>query len=132
MSADRSPSQGIDPRDHQLDDIEDVIDLFEGHYTRIVKRRCPDVPEIFDLSSNLETLAPSAKIAVLQATSIWFHLLRIAEENAAMRTRRNLERTAGPDSVGGTFSNALAQIAGKMVPEEAVEAALKTFDIGPP
>ncbi|MEM9626775.1 MAG: phosphoenolpyruvate carboxylase [Pseudomonadota bacterium] len=131
MSADRSPSQGIDPRYRQFDDIEDVIDLFEGHYTRIVKRRCPDVPEIFDPTSNLEALAPSAKIAVLQATSIWFHLLRIAEENAAMRTRRSMERTGGPDSVVGTFSHALAQIAKQSAPEAAVDAALNAFDISP-
>ncbi len=131
MALDRSRIDDAAAQLDQLDDIDAVIDLFVGHYTTIVKRRCPSTPEISDPESDLDTLSPPAQIAALQATSIWFHLLRIAEENAAMRTRRALETTGGPDVVGGTFSNALAELAADGLGGEALAHALNRFDLSP-
>ena len=131
MTIDQALTAAIPPQDSDQSYVESVIDLLEGHYNSITKRRCPGVPEIFEADSNLEDLPPPSQIAALQATSIWFHLLRIAEENAAMRARRELESTGGPDSVRGTFSNVIADLAAQGVSGSELESALQTFDISP-
>jgi phosphoenolpyruvate carboxylase len=47
-------------------------------------------------------------LGALQAWGIWFQLLNIAEENAAMRRRRQTETELSLEHVPGTFSHALA------------------------
>lgn len=131
MAIHRSAVQEDDPRSDRLHDVEKVIELLEDDYTEVVKRRCRHLPEIFDPKSELEALGPSSQIAVLQATSIWFHLLNIAEERAAMRARRQLESMDGPDSVGGTFSRVMADLAARGPDEGALENVLESSDVGP-
>lgn len=131
MAIDRSLAAESDPRHTRLDDIDGVIDLFEGHFNKIVERHCPHLPEIFDAGSDLETLPLPSKIAALQAISIWFHLLRIAEENAGVRIRRELECNGGPDSVGGTFSKVLAGVAAGGIDADVLRKTLDRFDISP-
>ncbi len=46
----------------------------------------------------------------LQVIGIWLQLLNIAEENAAMRTRRRFETQGGPDQVMGSFSHAFSPL----------------------
>ncbi|WP_274594868.1 phosphoenolpyruvate carboxylase [Parasedimentitalea marina] len=44
----------------------------------------------------------------LQAMSIWFQLLRLVDENTALRSRRLTETQDGPGAVKGGFSEVLA------------------------
>jgi phosphoenolpyruvate carboxylase len=52
----------------------------------------------------LGELTPRALVRTLQAQSILFQLLAIAEQNRDMRNRRALERGQGREAVKGTFS----------------------------
>lgn len=56
---------------------------------------CGDLPEGDDLTS------------YLQGLNIWFQLLKIVEENAAMRARRMTETREGPAAVDGSFAKVL-------------------------
>ncbi|MEM7042198.1 MAG: phosphoenolpyruvate carboxylase [Pseudomonadota bacterium] len=112
-----------DRPDDSLDYAESVIDLLEGHYTSVVKRRCPEIPELFDVERDLAALPVPSQMAALQATGIWFHLLRIADENIAMCERRQFEKVGGPDTVRGSFSN--------IIGEEQLIEVLDSLDVGP-
>ena len=61
----------------------------------------------------LQTKSPSlpegdARIHYMQAVNIWFQLLRITDENAAVRDRRRLENTLGAAAVDGSFAKTFA------------------------
>ena len=57
---------------------------------------CGDFPEDTDIT------------AWLQGLNIWFQLLKIVEENAAMRARRMTETREGPAAIDGSFAKVLA------------------------
>lgn len=68
-------------------------------------------------------------VPFLQALNIWFHLLKIAEENADMRSRRLVETQEGPDAVEGSFARALAQFPDTSAVD--FSRAAHTLSVGP-
>ena len=56
-------------------------------------------------------IPPDLIAPALQVIGIWLQLLNIAEENAAMRTRRAARNAGRPRPVLGSFSNAFCHIA---------------------
>ena len=75
----------------------------------VLKRRAPHVAEW--AHSDTEHVIPAGPGAVpyLQALNIWFQLLRIVEENAAIRDRRHVETQSGAETVPSSFAQALAR-----------------------
>ena len=67
----------------------------------------------------------------LQAWGIWFQLLNIAEENAAMRRRRAIESIQGLEHVSGTFVNAIAQAAQMGWSHQEVQTLLNCMKVTP-
>ena len=65
----------------------------------IVERQEPRIVPILRGESRKFDLPPSLLGRALQAQGIWFQLLSIAEENAAMRRRRQLENERGYENV---------------------------------
>jgi phosphoenolpyruvate carboxylase len=116
---------------------DEIKDLLFGLLRSVIAEREPDVlSPLTNTAARSQTPAVSlpdrsTRIAALQAIDIWFQLTRIAEENAMMRARRNLETEGGPDQVKGTFSNVLADVAALGVGPEEVAQTLKAFDVGP-
>lgn len=131
MMIDLPPTDTSETRESQPSETESVIDLLEGDYTAVVRRRTDLGPTLLECDANLDGLPISSQIDGLQATSIWFHLLRIAEEQAVIRTRRQIERTAGPDSIEGSFSNIVGNVAAEGIGEQTIKEALRGFHIGP-
>ncbi|RMC32097.1 phosphoenolpyruvate carboxylase [Paracoccus alkanivorans] len=78
---------------------------------------CGDLPEDADLT------------AYLQGLNIWFQLLKIVEENAAMRARRMIETREGPAAVEGSFAKVLQGCSG-MSPE-AFKKVADGLSVGP-
>jgi len=77
-----------------------------GLWRNVISRRAPP------LAQQLDTIGgrlPNGQdqISYLQALNIWFQLLKIVEENAAMRARREAETTGGAAAVSGSFAKAL-------------------------
>jgi phosphoenolpyruvate carboxylase len=70
-------------------------------------------------------------IHALQAIGIWFQLLGIAEENAAMRRRRRLESEAGPDALPASFGQVLAAAKARGLPAETLAGVLGAFAVEP-
>ncbi|MEL6965622.1 MAG: phosphoenolpyruvate carboxylase, partial [Pseudomonadota bacterium] len=126
------PSGGVsEARESHFSETESVIDLLEGDYTAVVRRRTGLGSILLDSGADLDHLPTASQIDGLQATSIWFHLLRIAEEQAVIRTRRQLERTAGPDSIEGSFSSIIGDFAAEGIGAHVIKDVLRRFNVGP-
>lgn len=81
-------------------------------WQNVIERRAPEILTYFLNTSN--SISPPDtvnSVAYLQATNIWFQLLKIAAENAAVRARRVQEISEGPEAVDGSFFKAISKIA---------------------
>ena len=78
---------------------------------QVIRVREPRVLAVIDEPANAFDLPPELIEHALQVIGIWLQLLNIAEENAAMRNRRQMENRSGPDQVPGSFSHAFATVA---------------------
>ena len=74
---------------------------------------------------------PELMARALQAQGIWFQLLSIAEQNAAMRRRRQVERERGREELRGTFSHVLAEAARGGVNAEEIQKLISNMRIRP-
>jgi phosphoenolpyruvate carboxylase len=110
------------------DAIEEL--LFE-RLSEVVRRREPAVSALLEGRQPLAELPPEHLIAALQATGIWLQLLNIADENAAMRVRRRLEREMGADHVAGTFAHELARAAALGLGPAEIAATLSAARVSP-
>ena len=70
-------------------------------------------------------------IRSLQAIGIWFQLLATAEENAAMRRRRLVERQEGPDALPETFGSVLAAARQRGIGADTVAEVLQSLQVEP-
>jgi phosphoenolpyruvate carboxylase len=97
-------------------------------WRNILLKRAPHVASWVDTSSL--TAIPVGKEATpyLQALSIWFQLLRIIEENAAVRERRLTETSLGPQAVEGGFAQALSS---KVISPERFRKVAGSLSVGP-
>lgn len=111
--------------------IEEITPMLRDLLRQVIRQREPDVLPILDHSDKAASIPAHLVEHALQAIGIWLQLMNIAEENAAIRNRRSLEKMAGPDEVGGSLSQALAEAAKAGVAAETVEKVLSILDVGP-
>src|SRR5579863_4648494 len=76
-------------------------------------------------------LSPNVLARALQAQGMWFQLLSIAEQNAAMRRRREAEDQHGHPAVRGTFAYVVAQAAEAGVSAQQMRAILASLKVRP-
>lgn len=109
----------------------EVIGLLSRLLGDVIHARHPAIVPAF----RGEVPAPSSErellLRFLQAHGIWFQLLSIAEQNAAMRRRRQVERQRGPDQVQGTLPYVIADAAASKVKAEEIQALLDTARVRP-
>ncbi|MFV0474075.1 MAG: phosphoenolpyruvate carboxylase [Pikeienuella sp.] len=98
-------------------------------WRNVIGRRAPEVLRFID-ANEPELPRGEAAIPHLQAANIWFQLLKIIEENAAMRERRQAETRSGPGAVEGSFAEVLAE-AGPSVDPEGFRALIGRLSVGP-
>jgi len=108
-----------------------VAELLFGLLTDVIARHQPEV--LPALRGDLPTLglAPHLLGRALQAQGIWFQLLSIAEQNAAMRRRREAEDAAVDGGARGTFARLIRESVNDGVPAERFSATLKGLRIRP-
>ena len=88
-------------------------------------------PECLPVLTDQAAITPDVRLRVLQADGIWFQLFNIAEQNAAIRRRRAVERELGAARVPGSFSAALARAKAAGLDATAVAARLAEARITP-
>ena len=111
--------------------IEEVTAMLRQQLRHVIGQREPELLPLLDKPEAISTIPSHLVEHALQTIGIWLQLMNIAEENATIRNRRTLEKQAGPDEVGGSLSQALAEAAKAGVTAETVAHVLSILDVGP-
>ena len=111
--------------------IDEITVMLRNLLRQVIRLREPTVLTVIDQPEEAAGIPPHLIEHALQAIGIWLQLLSIAEENAAIRNRRQLEKQGGPDVITGSLSHAFSQIATFGVAPETVQKALDTIDVQP-
>jgi phosphoenolpyruvate carboxylase len=104
--------------------IAQVVGLLFERFLEVVRFRQPEIEPSLTGDRPLDRLPPPLLLRALQAYGIWFQLLTIAEENAVIRRRRQIERDGGPDALPGTFSHVVARAAAAGVEPDTIQRLL--------
>ena len=100
--------------------IDEITIMLRDLLRQVIRLREPSVLSVIDEPEEAAGIPPHLIEHALQAIGIWLQLLNIAEENAAIRNRRQYEKQGGPDVVTGSLSHAFSQIAAFGVAPENV------------
>ncbi len=111
--------------------LDEITMMLRDQLRQVIKVREPRVLAVIDEPANATSFPPDLIEHALQVIGIWLQLLNIAEENAAMRNRRQMENRSGPDQIPGSFSHAFSVVAAANVAPEAVQKAIDTIDVQP-
>ncbi|MCJ7597448.1 MAG: phosphoenolpyruvate carboxylase [Methyloceanibacter sp.] len=106
-------------------------DILFGLLLEMVRRHQPEIEPILKGGGNILSFTPELMSRALQAQGLWFQLLSIAEQNAAMRRRRNIENTRGRENLKGTFAQVLAEAKANHVSAGEIEKLLSSLRIRP-
>ena len=110
---------------------KEASDLLFQLLLEVVRRHQPEIEPVLLGGANIAGFSPELMARALQAQGIWFQLLSIADQNAAMRRRRQIERTRGRDALRGTFAHVLAEAADAGIPPQEIQALLSSLRIRP-
>ncbi|MEM7223179.1 MAG: phosphoenolpyruvate carboxylase [Pseudomonadota bacterium] len=111
--------------------LEHLVDFLFGLLVEVARVRQPEIAPLLQGERTLAELPRELLLPALQAEGIWFQLLTIAEENALVRSRRQLEREAGPDSVPGSFASVIAKAAAAGIGPDKVQALIDQATVQP-
>jgi phosphoenolpyruvate carboxylase len=109
----------------------EVVDLLSGLLLSLVRRRAPELEPVLRGERSPAELSPELLARTLQVQGIWFQLLSVAEQNAAMRRRRQIEAERGYDQVRGTFAQVISEAGVSRVPAAALRTLLEGLRVRP-
>jgi phosphoenolpyruvate carboxylase len=109
----------------------EASDLLFQLLLEVVHRHQPEIEPVLRGGANISGFTPELMARALQAQGILFQLLAIAEQNAAMRRRRHIERTRGRAALRGTFDHVLAEAAAEGIAPEEIQTLLSGLRIRP-
>ena len=96
-----------------------------------VRREHPDIEQALIGVKRHDELPHAILARVLQAQGIHFQLLSIAEQNAAMRRRRQAESDHGLQNLRGTFAHVIAEAAAKKLSADELRGAIRRLRVRP-
>ena len=108
-----------------------VTELMTAQLKSVIHTRQPEILSLFLGESDIPEDNEELLLGVLQAWSIWFQLLNIAEENTAMRRIRTVEKKRGLDGTPGTFGNVFSNAVKDGVTAEEIQSLLSNARIRP-
>ena len=108
-----------------------LIDLLAQQLRQVIRQRKPEILPVFAGRQALPRDNNELLLTGLQAWGIWFQLLNIAEENAAMRRRRVTESIQGLEHVPGTFASVIARAAETGLSHQEVQGLLNRMEVTP-
>jgi phosphoenolpyruvate carboxylase len=109
----------------------EVVELLSGLLLALVRKRQPEVEPVLRGERLAADLSPELLARTLQVQGIWFQLLSIAEQNAAMRRRRQVEAERGHDRLRGTFAQVVSDAADAGVAAKEIRELLEILRIRP-
>jgi phosphoenolpyruvate carboxylase len=107
----------------------EVADLLFNQLLDVVRSRAPDLEPV--LAGEVERCAPELQTRALQVLGIWLQLLSIAEQNAAMRRRRQIEAERGVEQLRGSLLQVVTGAAALGMPAADVRTLLEQLRVRP-
>ena len=97
----------------------------------VIRTHQPEIEGVL-AGERLDPQAPPALVArAISAQGMWFQLLSIAEQNAAMRQRRQSEVERGYDQLRGTFAQVVTAAARDGIAADDVRAVVANLRVRP-
>ena len=121
------PTEAVEPLAYEKQLVGFLFELL----AEVVERHEPRIAPMLRSESRDFDLPPAVLGRALQAQGIWFQLLTIAEENAAMRRRRQLENERGFANVRGTLGGVIAEAAASEITAGELRSLLNSLKIRP-
>ena len=109
----------------------EVVELLSGLLLTLIRERQPEVESVLRGERPPAGLSPELLARTLQVQGLWFQLLSIAEQNAAMRRRRQVEAERGYEQVRGTFAQVISSAAASGVPAGEIRELLEVLRVRP-
>jgi phosphoenolpyruvate carboxylase len=110
---------------------QEVVELLSTLLLELVREREPELESVLRGERQPSSLSPELLARTLQVQGIWFQLLSIAEQNAAMRRRRQVEIERGYDQLRGTFAQVVSSAASSGVKPLEIRELLKILRVRP-
>src|SRR5207249_8412378 len=105
--------------------------LLHDCFRDVIRTHQPEVERVL-AGERLDPQAPPELVArAIQAQGMWFQLLSIAEQNAAMRQRRQSEVARGYDQLRGTFAQVVSAAARGGVAADEMRAVVANLRVRP-
>ncbi len=109
----------------------EVVELLSGLLLGLVRERQPELEPALRGERPASELSPDLMARTLQVQGLWFQLLSIAEQNAAMRRRRQTEADRGYDQVRGTFAQVISSAAAAKISADELRKLLEVLRVRP-
>jgi phosphoenolpyruvate carboxylase len=109
----------------------EVVELLSELLLGLVRARAPELEPVLRGEQQAVDLSPELMARALQVQGIWFQLLSIAEQNAAMRRRRQTEAERGYEKLRGTFAQVIFDAAATGVTADEIRQLLQTLRVRP-
>ncbi len=113
------------------DYLKRTAGLLYDCFLDVIRAHQPEVEPVLRGETLGPDAAPELLARAIQAQGMWFQLLSIAEQNAAMRQRRQSEVERGLEQVRGTFAHVAAGAAASGVPADEVRATVARLRVRP-
>ncbi len=97
----------------------------------VVRARAPEIEPLWRGEGDATGAPPQVTTRLLQVEGIWFQLLAIVEQNAAMRRRRQIEAEKSTAALRGTFANAIRAAARAGTTADEMRALLVRLHVRP-
>ncbi|UMY17996.1 phosphoenolpyruvate carboxylase [Methylobacterium organophilum] len=110
---------------------KEALDILFHALLDVARRHEPELEAVLHGTADISNFTPQMLARALQVQGIWFQLLSIAEQNAAMRRRRHVERDSGREALRGSFAKVLAEAAQSGIKAPQIHALLKDLRIRP-
>jgi phosphoenolpyruvate carboxylase len=110
---------------------QEAADLLFRLLIEVVQRHQPELEPVLRGGADTAGLTPELMARALQAQGIWFQLLAIADQNAAMRRRRQIERARGREALRGSFAHVLAEAAEDGIAPQEIQTLFSGLRIRP-
>ena len=113
------------------EDLARTTGLLHDCFRDVIRTHQPEIERVL-AGEPLDPQAPPELVArAIQAQGMWFQLLSIAEQNAAMRQRRQSEVERGYDQLRGTFAQVVSAAARGGVAADEMRAVIANLRVRP-
>ncbi len=113
------------------DYLQQTSDLLFNLFLDVVRVHQPEIERVLRGEAIDPDALPEVLARTIQAQGHWFQLLSVAEQNAAMRQRRQAEVERGYDQLRGTFAQVVTAAAAAGIPAEEMRAIVGSLRVRP-